>query len=96
MLLDYELAVSCALAALAILYIIDLRRKWLKVREQLRTNENAVAAPRDPTIPHRAGAPNSQEPRNDNPGHWYHRLIVVLLILALIWFGSRIWIEAWR
>ena len=96
MVLDYELAISCALAALAILYIIDRRRKWLKVREQLRSNANAVVAPRDPTFSNRAGAGSSEEPGNDNPGHWYHRVIVVLLILALIWFGGRIWIVAWQ
>ncbi len=96
MLLDYELAISCALAALAILHLIDLRRKGLKVRQQQRSNENAVGASRDPTITNQAGAPSSQGPGNDSLGHWYHQLIVVLLILALIWFGGRIWVEAWR
>ena len=96
MLLDYELAISCALAALAILYIVDLRRRWLRVREQLPSNENAVDLPGDPTATNQAGAQSAREPGSDDPGRWYHRLIVVLLILALIWFGGRIWVEAWR
>lgn len=94
MLLDYELAVSCALAALAILRIIHLRRKWLRVREQRRSIGNAVDASRDPTATKQTGARSSQDLGDENVGQAYDRLIVVLLILALLWFGGRIWLEA--
>ena len=93
MFLDYELAISCALAALVILHIIHLRRKWLRVREQRRSIGNAVDTSRDPTWINQAGARHSQDVGNQSSGRSYDRVIVILLVLALLWFGGRIWME---
>jgi len=92
--LDYELAISCALAALAILRIIDLRRKWLRVRKQLRSIENPVDAPRESAEPSQASPRSPHELGNESAGLFSDRLIVFLLILAVLWFGGRIWMGA--
>ena len=94
MLLDYELAISCALAALAILRIIHLRRRWLRVREQLRSIKNPIDAPRESAPASQASTRNAHDRGNESADLFYDRLIVLLLILAVLWFGGRIWTGA--
>ena len=94
MLLDYELAISCALAALAILRIVHLRRRWLRVREQLRSIKNPIDASRESAPASRASTRSPHDRGNESADLFYDRLIVLLLILAVLWFGGRIWIGA--
>jgi len=93
-LLDYELAISCALAALAILRIVHLRRRWLRVREQLRSIKNPIDASRESAPASQASARNAHDRGKDSAELFYDRLIVLLLVLAVLWFGGRIWMGA--
>jgi len=90
-LLDYELAFSCALAALAILRIIHLRRKSRRVAEQLHAINNPADEPKKSAYAHHAGPRNPRDQGNEIDGLFYDRLIVLLLVLAMLWFGGRIW-----
>ena len=94
MLLDYELAISCALAALAILRIVHLRRKWHRVCERRRTIESNGDAPRGSSASRQTDPQDVDDLRNEDTGLFDDRLIMLLLILALLWFGGRIWMAA--
>ena len=93
MLLDYELAISCALGALVILRIIHLHQESRRLREQRRLMESSINRPRDPTGENQAAAQDFQERPEGKPWPLYDRLIVVVLILALLWFAGRIWLQ---
>ena len=94
MLLDYELVISCALAAVAILYIIDQRRRLLRLRERLRSVRTGMDASHDAAATKQVRARASQDLHDERMGHSGDRLVVLLLVLALLWFGARIWMEA--
>ena len=93
MLLDYELAISCALGALVILRIIHLHQESRRLRDLRRLMESSINVPRDPTGKNQAAAQDSQERPAGKPWPLYDRLIVLLLILALLWFAGRIWLQ---
>lgn len=93
MLLDYELAVSCALGALVILRIIHLHQASRRLRELRRLMKIDVNGPRDPTVNNQAAAQDSLERPEGKPWPLYDRLIVLVLILALLWFAGRIWLQ---
>jgi len=92
-LLDYELAISCALAALVILRIIHLHQELRRLRDLRRFMESSINGPRDPTGKSQAAAQDSQERPAGKPWPLYDRLIVLVLILALLWFAGRIWLQ---
>ena len=94
MLLDYELVISCALAAVAILRIIDQRRRMLRLRERLRSVRTGMEPSHDAAATKQGGARASQDLHDERMGHFGDRLVVLLLVLALLWFGGRIWMEA--
>ena len=94
MLLDYELVISCALVAVAILRIIDQRRRLLRLRERLRSVRTGMDASHDAAATKRVGLPRPQDLDDECMGHSGDRLVVLLLVLALLWFGARIWMEA--
>ena len=56
MLLDYELAISCALAAVAILRIIDRRRRLLRLRDRLPSVRTGVDPSHDAAATKQVGA----------------------------------------
>jgi len=89
--LDYELAIACAVAALAIMRIVQLRLRWLKAREQLRSIKNPVDASRESAKTDQANARSPHALGNEKKDHFYDRLIVLLLVLAVLWSGGRIW-----
>ena len=93
MLLDYELAISCAFAALVILRIVHLRRKWRRVREQLNSITTATDDLRDTkrrklTVEH-----TFQRKAGESWSPFADRLIIYLLVIALLWFGGRTWMQ---
>ena len=94
MFLNYELAISCALAALVIMHIIHMRRKWLRLREQRRSIENQVNASRESAQTNLASLQKPPALNEERAELFYHRFIMLLLILALLWFAGRIWMEA--
>ena len=94
MLLDYELAISCALIAVAILRIIDQRRRLLRLRERLRSVRTGMDPSHDVAATKQVEARASQDLDDERMGHSGDRLVVLLLVLALLWFGGRIWMEA--
>ena len=94
MLLDYELAISCALAALAILRILHQRRRLLRLRERLRSVRTGIDPSHDAAATKQVGARVTQDLHDERMGHSGDRLVVLLLVLALLWFGTRIWMEA--
>lgn len=89
--LDYELAISCALAALAILRILHLRRKALGVREKRRSIKKTVDALQKSTMTSQTSPRSPVDRGDESSGRFYDRLIVLLLIVAVLWFGGRIW-----
>ena len=93
MLLDYELAISCALGALVILRIIHLHQESRRLRELRRLMESDINGPREPIGENQAAAQDSQERPEGKPWPMYDRLIVLALILALLWFAGRIWLQ---
>lgn len=52
-----------------------------------------INGPRDPTGKNQAAAQDSQERPAGKPWPLYDRLIVLVLILALLWFAGRIWLQ---
>lgn len=92
-LLDYELAISCALGALVILRIIHLHQESRGLRDLRRSIERGINGPRDPTGKSQAAAQDSQVRPAGKPWPLYDRLIVLALILALLWFAGRIWLQ---
>ena len=94
MFLDYELAISCALAALVILRIIHLHQELRRQRELRRLMESSINRPRDPTGKNQAATQDSKARPAGKPWPLYDRLIVLVLILALLWFAGRIWLQA--
>jgi hypothetical protein len=92
-LLDYELAISCAFGALVILRIIHLHQASRRLRELRRLMESGINGPCDPTGTSQAAAQDSQERPEGKPWPQYDRLIVLALILALLWFAGRIWLQ---
>ena len=94
MLLDYELAISGALGALVILRLVHLRREWRKVREKLDSITTATGDLRDAEMmAKRGGKHNSQSSPAGTPSLFADRLIICLLVIALLWFGGRIWMQ---
>ena len=91
-LLDYELAISCALAALVILRIIHLHQASLRLRERLRLIKSGINRPHDPAGLSQATAHDSVDRSEKKRWPPYDRLIVLVLILALLWFAGRIWL----
>ncbi len=55
--------------------------------------ESSINVPRDPTGINRAAVQDSQERPAGKPWPLYDRLIVLVLILALLWFAGRIWLQ---
>ena len=93
MLLDYELAISCALAAVAILRLVHLRREWRRVREKLNLVAKSADDLRDTEMAKRAGKHISPPKSAGTQGLFVDRLIICLLVIALLWFGGRIWMQ---
>lgn len=87
---DFELALFCGIAALAIMRIMDLRRRVRRVRELRSIAQRPADSNRDPE-----SAPNlkSGDPANDTRWRASDWAIVALLVLALLWFAWRIWME---
>ena len=94
MLLDYELAISCALAAVAILRIIDRRRRLPRLRDRLPSVRTGMDPSHDAATTKQVGARASHDLQDERMGNSGDRLAVLVLLLALLWFGSRIWMEA--
>jgi len=92
--LDYELAISCALGALVILRIIHLHQESRRLRDLRRFIESSINLPRDPTGNIQVAAQDSQERPAGKPWPLYDRLIVLALVLALLWFAGRLWLQA--
>ena len=92
-LLDYELAISCALGALVILRIIQLHRTSRRLRELRRLMKSDVNGPCDPIGKDQDAAQDFLERPEGKSWPLYDRLIVLALILAMLWFAGRIWLQ---
>ena len=92
--LDYALAISCAFGALVILHIIDLRRRKLRLRQRIRALGKPIDASRTPPATNHPGTRSNDDGGDETAPGLYDRVIVLLLILALLWFAGRIWLEA--
>ena len=90
---DYELIISCALGALVIMHIINTRRRILRVRERLRSAANPLDVSRAPPLANKADVQSFDDVADEAKWRSHDRLIVLLLILALLWFTGRIWLE---
>lgn len=90
---DYELIISCALGALVILHIINTRRRILRMRERLRSAANPIDVARAPPVANMADVQSLDDLADEAKWRLHDRLIVLLLILALLWFAGRIWLE---
>jgi hypothetical protein len=91
---EYELIVFCGIIALGVVHLIDMRLRWLKNRKTLRARAKDGSAER--------GSGEGAQPGTDAPlpahgsrnGERFHRFVMALLILALIWSGILVWVEA--
>ena len=55
--------------------------------------ESSINGPRVATGKNQAAAQDSRERPAGKPWPLYDRLIVLMLILALLWFAGRIWLQ---
>jgi hypothetical protein len=91
---EYELIVFCGIIALGVVHLIDMRLQWLKYRKTLRARTKNGSAEQ--------GSGEGAQPSADAPlpahgsrnGKRFHRFVMTLLILALIWSGILVWVEA--
>ena len=91
---EYELIVFCGIIALGVVHLIDMRRQWLKNRKTLRARAKDGSAEQ--------GSGEGPQPGTDAPlpahgsrnGERFHRFVMALLILALIWSGILVWVES--
>ena len=90
---QYELIVTCAIAALAIMHIINLQRRIMDMRKRQRALRKSLDVPRNSTAKPSSGADGSPDLGLDSNDRRYSNFILALLILMLIWMGYRIWME---
>ena len=93
MVLDFELAISCAFAALVILRLVHYRREWRSMREKLNSIATAEGDARDTGVTTKRGDKHASPPKSAGTSLFVDRLIIYLLVLALLWFGGRIWMQ---
>ena len=55
--------------------------------------ESSINGPRDPTRRSQAATQDYKARPAGKPWPLYDRLIVLVLILALLWFAGRIWLQ---
>lgn len=90
---DFELAISCGLAALAIMHIMNLRRRVCRMRELQSIAQRPADGNHDPKSAPNLTTGDAGDPANDTRLRASDWLIVALLVLALLWFAWRIWME---
>ena len=92
--LDYELVISCALAAAVILRIAHHFREWRKLRRRLKTLRTRTAELQAMDLMRRDADQNPSRRTVEQPaGVQVDRIILYLLIVAILWFGGRIWLQ---
>ena len=89
-LLEYELAILCALAALAIMRIISQRRRLRRQRELRRTIWNGIDASHDLSAIEQAIAQKTKHLEDEHAERKYDNVVILVLILALFWLGGRL------
>ncbi len=89
-LLEYELAILCALAALAIMRIISQRRRLRRQRELRRTIWNGIDASHDLSAIEQAIARKTKHLEDEHAERKYDNAVILVLILALFWLGGRL------
>ena len=89
-LLEYELAILCALAALAIMRIISQRRRLRRQRELRRTIWNGIDASHDLSAIEQAIAQKTKHLEDEHAERKYDNAVILILILALFWLGGRL------
>ncbi len=93
MLWDYELAISCGLAAIAVLHVMDLRRRGRRLRDLQRIGKRPVDDNKDRMVTQNSTIGDARDPADEVRLRTSDRLILLLLVLALFWFAWRIWME---
>ena len=89
-LLEYELAIWCALTALAIMRIINQRRRLRRQRELRRTIWNGVDASHDLSAIEQAIAQKTKHLEDEPAERKYDNFVILVLILALFWLGGQL------
>lgn len=91
---DYELITVCAIAALAIMLIIDQRRKIVASRKRHRLMQDVLQGRIDPASLRAQADSQPPDPRKVKADRRYYYFVMTLLILVLLWSTYRIWTEA--
>ena len=91
--LEYELIVTCAIAALAIMFVFRQRRRIRALRDRHQSHPTTPDRSADETINSLTEGDGSDDASQSAADRQYYRIIVTILVLALIWFGYRIWTD---
>ena len=89
-LLEYELPILCALAALAIMRIISQRQRIRRQRELRRTIWHGIDASQDLSAIEQSIAQKTKHLEDEPTQQKYDNFVILVLILVLIWLGGRL------
>ena len=89
-LLKYELAILCALAALAIMRIISQRQRLRRQRDLRRTTWHGIDASQDLSAIEQAIAQKAKHLEDEPAQRKYDNFVILVLILVLFWLGARL------
>ncbi len=89
-LLEYELAILCGLAALAIMRIISQRHRLRRQRELRRTIWHGIDASQDLAAIEQAIAQKTKHLEDEHAEQKYDNVVIIVLILVLFWLGGQL------
>lgn len=89
-LLEYEPAILCAVAALAIMRIISQRQRIRRQRELRRTIWHGIDASQDLSTIEQAIAQKTKHLEDEPTQQKYDNFVILVLILVLFWLGGQL------
>jgi hypothetical protein len=91
---EYELIVFCGIIALGVVHLIDMRLRWLKNRKTLLARAKDGSVEQGSGEGAQPGTGTPQPAHGSRNGERFHRFVMAMLILALIWSGILVWVRA--
>lgn len=90
---EYELIVICGIIALGFVHLIDMWLRSRKNRDILRARAKDGSAEKESRDAAQPGIDIHRPVQGARNGERFHRFVMALLILALIWCSILVWVE---